>query len=216
MIPMLIKEMNTFIFIVSGLLSLASVMGLIFLIYKTSPSIKTEVNFNRLIGIILSIYVMMNTFYYFNLIPPVPLAMQAGLVAHEVQKENGRYKVTYEKEDWYAFWRSNHSEFHHQEKESVFVFTSIFAPTDLKKSVFHRWQWYNPETQSWEIVEDIGFEITGGRDRGFRGYTYKSNYWDGLWKVEVLTEEELLIGVVDFEIIEHQSTQERDLVEKVF
>ena len=216
MLPMFLKEMNNLIFIISGCLSLVTVFGLIIVLFRSSPTTRAELSLTKLSGLIISIYISINLCYYFSLIPPVPLAMQAGLVAHEVQKENGRYKVTYEKEDWYDFWRSNHSEFQHQEKESVYVFTSIFAPTDLKKSVFHRWQWYNPETQAWEIVEDIGFEITGGRDRGFRGYTYKSNYWDGLWKVEVLTEEELLIGVVDFEIIEHQSTQERDLVEKVF
>jgi hypothetical protein len=216
MIPMLIKEMNTFIFFISGLLSLSSVLLLVFICYSSSPSTKAEVSLKKLIGLILSIYAGFNVFYYFNLIPPVPLAMETGLVAHSIQKNNNNYIVTYERDDWYVFWRPHHINFHRQADESVYVFTSIFAPTDLNKSIFHRWQWYNPSTQSWEVTEDIGFEVTGGRDRGFRGYTYKKNIREGLWKVEVMTEEELVIGIVDFEIINTSESPENKLVEKSF
>ena len=65
-------------------------------------------------------------------------------------------------------------------------------------------------------MEDIGYNITGGRDHGFRGYTYKSNVKEGLWKVEVITEEELVLGVIDFEIITDRSLQPKRLVEKRF
>jgi hypothetical protein len=49
-------------------------------------------------------------------------------------------------------------------------------------------------------MDVISFEITGGRDGGFRGYTYKSNVPDGEWNVEVITEEGLVLGVIDFKI----------------
>ncbi|WP_372916668.1 DUF2914 domain-containing protein, partial [Salegentibacter sp.] len=194
MIPTLIKEMNTFVFIISGFVSLAFTLALILFIYKSSPSTRTEISLKKLISMILSIYLVINVFYSFNLIPPVPLAMETGLVAHDVQKKNNEYIVTYESDEWYIFWRTHNINFHRQADERVYVFTSVFAPTAIKKSIFHRWQWYNPETRSWEITEDIGFEVTGGRDRGFRGYTYKNNLREGEWKVEVITEEELLLG----------------------
>ncbi|MFT6883197.1 MAG: hypothetical protein ACJAVY_002000, partial [Marinoscillum sp.] len=53
----------------------------------------------------------------------------------------------------------------------------------------------------WEIIDNIGYDINGGRDGGYRGYTFKNNVKPGFWKVEVITEEELVIGVIDFEII---------------
>ncbi|MDR9456605.1 MAG: DUF2914 domain-containing protein [Salegentibacter sp.] len=198
MVPTLIREMSTFIFILSGLVSLAFTLALILFIYTSSPSTRAEISLKKLISVILSIYLVINVFYYFNLIPPVPLAMETGLVAHDVQKKNNKYIVTYESNEWYIFWRTHNINFHRQADERVYVFTSVFAPTDIKKPIFHRWQWYNPETRSWEITEDIGFEVTGGRDRGFRGYTYKNNLTEGKWKVHIITKEELFLGVVDF------------------
>ena len=85
--------------------------------------------------------------------------------------------------------------------ENVYIFASIFAPTDINKTIFHRWKWYNDNIGGWETIEDIGYDINGGRDAGYRGYTFKNNVKEGLWKVEVITEEELVIGVINFEII---------------
>lgn len=216
MIPMLIKEMNTFIFIISGLVSLTITLALIIFIYNSSPSTRAEISLRKLISLILFLYLSINVFYYFSLIPPVPLAMETGLVAHDVQKNDNEYIVTYEKEDWYIFWRSHQINFHREADESVYVFTSIFAPTDLKKSIFHRWKWYNPKTKNWQVTEDIGFEVTGGRGRGFRGYTFKNNVMEGQWKVQVITEEELIIGVVDFVIENTSESQEKEVIEKKF
>lgn len=200
MIPVFIKEMNTTIFIISGLISLGSTLTLITFIYRSSPSTRAEISLKKLIGIIIGICITINTFYVFNLIPPVPLAMDKGLVAHNVEKIDYEYLVSYEKEAWYIFWRNHNKKFTRQPNEPVYVFTSIFAPTDLKKEIFHRWQWFNSQTDTWEITEDIGFKVTGGRDGGFRGYTYKNNVRDGEWKVEIITEEELVLGVIEFEI----------------
>jgi len=167
-------------------------------------------------SIIFSIYITINVFYYFNLIPPVPLALDTGLVAHDVRKINNEYIVTYEKDEWYVFWRKHSIDFHRQENQRVYVFTFVFAPTDLKKAIFHRWKWYNPDTENWEVTDDLGFEVAGGRDGGFRGYTYKSNLKEGQWKVDVITEEELVIGVVDF-VIKNTSEPYKDgMVKKSF
>ncbi|MFV8837742.1 DUF2914 domain-containing protein [Salinimicrobium soli] len=213
MIPTLIKEMNTFIFIISGLVSLGCTLALIRFIYRSSPGTRAEISLKKLISLILSIYITINVFYYFNLIPPVPLAMDTGLVAHDVRKINNEYIVTYEKNPWYVFWRKHDTNFHRQADQRVYVFTSVFAPTDLKKSIFHRWKRYNPETGKWEVTDDIGFEVAGGRDRGFRGYTYKNNLREGEWKVEVITEEELILGVVDF-VIKNTSEPHKEGIEK--
>lgn len=215
-IPTLIREMNTFIFIISGLVSLGCTLALITVIYRSSPGTRAETSLKKLIGLILSIYITINVFYYFNLIPPVPLAMDTGLVAHDVQKTNNEYIVTYEKNPWYVFWRKHDSNFHRQEGQRVYVFTSVFAPTDLKKSIFHRWKWFNPEAGKWEVTDKISFKVTGGRDRGFRGYTHKNNLREGEWKVEVITEEELILGVVDFVIKNTSEPHEEGMVKKSF
>jgi len=155
-------------------------------------------------------------FIFLKLIPPVPLALESGIVAHNVKVENKNYVVTYETDEWYVFWREHRLRFIYNPGEKVYVFTSIFAPTDIEKSIFHRWKWHNDNTDEWEIVEDIGYDITGGRDAGYRGYTFKNNVKQGLWKVEVITEEELILGVIDFEIIISTSSHPIGVIDKKF
>lgn len=215
-IPVFIKEMNTEIFLVSGIVSLICTLLVISIIYGISPSTRVEIHIGKLFGIIIFIYALINIFYLFKLIPPVPLAMQEGVVAHNIEMENNRYYVTYERDDWYVFWRDHRLKYIHEPDTDVYVFSSIFAPTDLKKSIFHRWTWYNRSLEEWEIVEDIGYEITGGRDGGFRGYTYKNNVKEGEWKIEVITEEELVLGVVNFEIVIDSTLQPQRVVKRRF
>ncbi|TYB80135.1 DUF2914 domain-containing protein [Bizionia gelidisalsuginis] len=216
MIPVFIKKMNTPVFIYSGLVSLAVTLLLITFIYRKSPSTRAEIRIVKLFSIILVIYVTINTFYFTNLIPPVPLALDAGMVAHNVQKQNNSYLVTYERDEWYIFWRDHRLEFIYEPGERVYIFTSIFAPTEIKKSIFHRWKWFNKNTNNWELVDNISYKITGGRDAGFRGYTYKNNVKPGLWKVDVTTKEGLILGVIDFEIIIDTNLKPKKRIQRRF
>ncbi len=199
-IPVLIKQMNTLIFLISGAISLTITLTLIVFIYNSSPSTRREIKKRKMVAIIAGIYLMINSFYFLRLIPPVPLALDTGLVAYSVERMNGDYEVTYESEKWYKFWRNNNPRFIHTEGSRVYVFTSIFAPTDLQKSVAHRWRWKNPSTGKWQEADRIGYRITGGRDGGYRGFTHKSNLMEGKWRVEVVTEEGLVIGIVSFDV----------------
>lgn len=215
-IPVLLAEMNTKVFIISGIISLTLTLALILIIYKKSLSTRAEMRLGKTIGIVIGMYIIINVFYFFNLIPPVPLALEHGLVAHNIKVENQKYFVSYEKEEWYIFWRTHRIQYISKPNERVYIFSSIFAPTSINKTIFHRWNWYNQQTEAWEIVEDIGYEINGGRDEGYRGYTYKNNTKEGLWKVQVITKEELIIGVVDFEIVINSDINPIHLVEKKF
>ncbi|WP_026812768.1 DUF2914 domain-containing protein [Arenibacter certesii] len=215
-IPVFISEMNTTIFLISGGVSLFCTLLVITIIYGISPSTRSEIHYGKIVGLILSIYVLINVFYFFRMIPPVPLAMQTGMVAHNIELENNSYHVTYERDEWYVFWRDHKSEYIHKPGENVYVFSSVFAPTDLKKSIYHRWIWYNDDSSQWEIMDDIGYEITGGRDGGYRGYTYKNNVKPGLWSVEVITDEELVLGVIDFEIVIDSTLQPKRVVKRRF
>ena len=216
MIPVFIKEMSTNIFMISGATSLISVLLLIAIVYRRSPSTREEIRLGKLIALVVSIYSLITAFYFLKLIPPVPLALDKGIVAYNVKKENNQYIVTYERDERYIFWRDHKLQFSYSPNENVYVYSSIFAPTDLEKKIYHRWKWYNKQTDEWEIVEDIGYEITGGRDGGFRGYTYKSNMKKGLWQVDVITKEELVLGVIDFEIVMGSSTTPKKLIDKRF
>ena len=215
-LPVLVKTMNTFIFLVSGAISLTITIGLINFIYEKSPSTRKELHRGKMLGIIAGIYLMINTFYFFNLIPPVPLALEQGLVAYKIEKAGSSYSVTYHREPWYNIWNSYNTTHAYTEKSDVYVFTSIFAPTELSKKVAHRWKWFNPNTEEWKVTDRIEYDITGGRDGGYRGYTYKSGVMEGLWEVDVITQSEQIIGVVNFEIEFVDSTYNNSAVTEMF
>ena len=214
MIPVFVKEMNTQIFLLSGLVGLGCTLLLLAIVYMHSASTRAEIQLARVGSIILSIYLLINLFYFFRLIPPVPLALDEGVVAHQISIENNMYIISYEKSDYRIFWRDHKLEFNYSPDENVYVFSSIFAPTDLKKAISHRWKWYNEDIGDWELIENIGYEITGGRDGGFRGYTYKNNVKPGLWQVDVITEEGLVLGVIDFKIVRNPSKSTYKLAKK--
>ncbi|TVP98109.1 MAG: DUF2914 domain-containing protein [Balneolaceae bacterium] len=215
-LPVLLKQMSTFIFLISGVISLVITIMLITFIYNSSPSTRLEISKRKMVAIIAGIYLMINTFYFTNLIPPVPLALDSAVVAYNVEKGNGDYVVTYDRETRYKFWRENSFEFSYTPGERVYVFSSIFAPTDLRKEVAHRWKWRNPATNKWEITDTIRYEITGGRDEGYRGFTFKQNMQEGRWRVDVITVEGQIIGMVDFEIEFDSDREPNRLVTRIF
>jgi hypothetical protein len=216
MIPVLIREMSTEIFIFSGLASLILTLILVVFIYLISPSTRSEIRIGKLLAIILCIYGSINLFYFLRLIPPVPLALENGIAAHNVRSANNEYIVTYERDDSRLFWRQHRKHFIYKPEDKVYIFSSIFAPTDLKESIIHRWKWFNAVNDEWEVVDNIGYDIAGGRDGGYRGYSFKNNVKAGKWEVEVITDDELVLGVIDFEIVINSSVQPINLVNRKF
>ncbi|WP_224484907.1 DUF2914 domain-containing protein [Robertkochia aurantiaca] len=216
MIPVLTGVMNTTIFLLSGAVSLGITLFLIIYIYRKSPSTRKEVHLGKLTGLILTIYLAIHVFYYFNLIPPVPLALETGIVAHEVRKENDEFIVTYEKKDPYIFWRDYRYRFTYESGERVYLFSSIFAPSALEEKIIHRWMHKDQTTNAWKVMDEIGYEITGGRESGYRGYTYKENIIHGEWRVEVVTDDDLILGHVDFKIISASEAEQNELVQRSF
>ncbi|NGP88071.1 DUF2914 domain-containing protein [Fodinibius halophilus] len=214
--PVILGAMNTFLFIISGLISLTSTLFFIRYIYKTSPSTRKEITAWKITALIICIYAAINGCYYFNLIPPVPLSLQNGMVAYNVEKDNGTFLVSYEQTAFYEVFKTYDRTFNYAPDDSVFVFTSIFAPTNLKKSVEHEWRWYAPSKEQWNTTDRITYNVLGGREGGFRGYTYKSNIWPGKWRVNVTTGEGMVLGKIDFTIITDSTFDKSQLRQRKF
>ena len=80
----------------------------------------------------------------------------------------------------------------------------------------HHWQWKNPRTENWETSDKIEFEITGGRDGGYRGYTYKTNMLEGEWKVDVTTDNDLILGRINFSLVFDSTLTQSKLKTEIF
>ncbi|MDZ7694157.1 MAG: hypothetical protein U5K69_24060 [Balneolaceae bacterium] len=91
-LPVLLNVMNTVVFILSGFISIGTTLFLVLYIYAKSPSTRQEINGFKITGLILGLYISINLFYFFNLIPPVPLALEDDIVAHDLIKKKQFYR----------------------------------------------------------------------------------------------------------------------------
>ncbi len=200
-IPVILKVLNVFTFIAGGLLSLGLVAGLIFFLHK-NDIFDSHKHFVRSVSVMAGMYCLMNLLYFFNWIPPVPLSLKSGGIYHHVSHdlEADKFVLRFEQPKWYQLLKSSDQTFRYTTGDTVSCFTAVFAPTELKKKIFHHWQKYVPKKDEWISTDKLGFNITGYRDGGYRGITRKRNVADGAWRVDVETEEGTLLGRIDFEI----------------
>ena len=61
--------------------------------------------------------------------------------------------------------------------------------------------WQHKQSKNWVTTSRIGFSLNGGRQAGFRGYTYKQNLAAGEWRVTVETEEGHTVSADDFTVV---------------
>lgn len=137
--------------------------------------------------------------YLVDAIPPVPLVTRDIAVGHALVKTNGEYRLQHEESPWWVFWRDVESEIHLAPGERLYCLAAIFAPSGLNTRLFHHWRYYDAK-EGWVTRSRIGFNLSGGRKDGYRGYTYKQNLQPGEWSVAVETENGRTVTLHRFEI----------------
>lgn len=202
LMPIIFKQMGVLIFLVSGAVSLG-LIALFITVLSLSLSKQIQASRRSLATSIGGIFIVFNILYFTNLIPPIPLSLKEIGVYHFVQKTpSGGYEVQYEKAPWFLPLQNTSSTYHWQRGEAVYVYSSIFAPTKLSIPVFHRWSQFDEKQGKWIEMESIRFSIQGGRDGGYRGYSYKTVVGPGRWRVDVVTERGQVIGRENFTVVE--------------
>lgn len=145
--------------------------------------------------------------YFTKVLPPVPLALKDIGVYHAIKKEAGDYNLKYEKANWWRFWESSAQTFLARPGDRVNVFVQVFSPTAFKEKLSINW--YNKTQGKWKKRDSIPIAISGGRDEGFRGYSYKQNYETGLWQVRISTSDQRELGRLSFSIRKAPESSER-------
>jgi len=199
-LPVILKQMNAQIFITGGIISL--LLTLLILTYlairKTLSSIKV---YFKSMGIVILLLTAGFVLYFENISPPVPLSMKSGGVYHRIIRKGNVYHIWTEKDKSVEDWVRTYSIIHFQPGDTVYCFVSIFAPGQLEKTIYQKWEYYDSNKQQWLEKNQIGYTVTGGRGKGYRGYTFKSNLWYGYWRVEITTKEGQILGRIPFKIV---------------
>ena len=147
---------------------------------------------------ILSIFVLFNLLYFFNIIPPIPLSLkEIGLYDFIYKNNSGGYVLIEKDMPWYSF--GNY--FLKVPEGRAYVYQSIFAPTDLNTNIYNLWQKFDEEKKRWVSLNEVSFPLVGGRAEGYRGYSFMLNLTAGSWRVDVKTKEGLIVGRIRFEVL---------------
>ncbi len=141
-----------------------------------------------------------------NILPPVPLVKKELFIAHHVEKRDGHYTAQIEPSRPRRFWLRSSPVFHRRDSEPVFCFSSIFIPGGLETTVRHRWQKRDEVAGKWITSDVIPFTIRSGRADGYRGYSSKANAAPGRWRVRAESEEGKTIGIIDFTVVQSDSS----------
>ncbi|PCI30071.1 hypothetical protein COB55_00750 [Candidatus Wolfebacteria bacterium] len=199
-IPIVVHRLGPWIFLTSGIISILVIIALVRGMHSLIPE---HINASRryIVMSTTSIFLLFNFFYFTNILPPLPLSIKDIGIYHLVERtSNGGFAVTFEEGKWYQPFKDSDNTFHRSNGEPVYAYASVFAPTDLRTKILHRWSYFDESTNRWVISSEVPYEITGGADGGSRGFTYKEHVFDGTWRVDVITERGQVLGRDIFKI----------------
>ncbi|PIP87092.1 hypothetical protein COW81_02055 [Candidatus Campbellbacteria bacterium CG22_combo_CG10-13_8_21_14_all_36_13] len=194
-IPILLGKMGALPFILSGIASILVLALLVYFVERSKRSRAKEKRHKIYISVI-TICVIFNTLYFGNIIPPIPLSLKDIGIYNQLEKRGNDYVMQKENVSWYKFKEKNILDI--TTGSNVYAYTAVFAPTKISQKISHVWLYKNDG--KWEEKSRIPFPINGGRGEGYRGYTYKNTLEEGLWRVEVRTDRDQVIGRKTFTI----------------
>jgi hypothetical protein len=201
LVPVMIGRIGRLPFLASGLLALV-----VFFFFMRALA---QLGHERYRGARMQIYagtllitVALNGAYFMRLLPPLPLVLTDVGVYHQVKRMGTDFHALQEQEpaEWQALF-GTHPILHIQPGAKLYVYNAVFAPRGLKTRILHDWQWLAPG-KGWRSQQRIPVDIAGGREDGYRFYTYKSAPQPGQWQVNILTFDGRAVGRVRFEVEE--------------
>lgn len=176
-----------FLGFVPFMFSLVTTLGILYLQYKQlQRAIPQEpVLFRAVMAPAGSVMILFFIFYFLGWIPPVPLSVKTQGVYHFIEKKDGNYLLSYQPE-WPYFIRDSDKVFKALPGDKIYFFAQIYSPARISDEVVIHWHQKNKK-DDWELMDKIPLKIQGGRELGYRGYAFKSNYTPGEWKIAVKT-----------------------------
>jgi len=203
-VPVIFHRIGADIFLISGFASLA-ILFVFLLGLKFIAKEKFKQSKRTLILSIASIYLATNVLYFANLIPPIPLSLKEAGVYHSIYRNtSGDYVAQSEGKGLFDYF-TLHEDFHAAKGDTAYAFSSIFSPAMFNNNIVHVWQKYDGASEQWVTIYRIDILTTGGRDNGYRTYSYVKNIAPGEWRVNVETSDHKLIGRLRFNVIQVDS-----------
>ncbi|HZH02743.1 MAG TPA: DUF2914 domain-containing protein [Myxococcaceae bacterium] len=194
--PVLVGFISPWLFVTAALVSLAPFWFFFSLLRRWKKASWPVVL--RLVMPGIGVQAALLALYFLGAVPPVPLALEFMGVYHGVERDGTGYKLLHLRPEW-RIWHRGDQQFEARTGDRVYCFVRIFAPAKFQDQVKLRWSYDDPG-RGWVTWDAIPLVVTGGRDGGFRGYSYKERYRPGRWRVAVETADGQEIGSMKFTI----------------
>ncbi len=197
-VPIVFGNLSTWTFVASVVLG--SIISVLYagLLYWVTP-LETKLIFRGTVIAVSVFIALLVTSYFSGIMPAIPLVLKEGDVYRSVVRTpGGEYLREGNPRSWYTgllaprvhLWTPG---------TPVYFYSAVFAPTTLSGTVVHDWQ-IQDEKGAWISLSRISFPISGGREEGYRGYSYKEGISVGKWRVVVSLSDGRVIGRVPFTI----------------
>ena len=215
LLPVVIGEIATWMFVLSSVLSCLAIFGLwkAYGRYTQDP----RWTFSRAVGPSLITQVLLLGLYFAGVVPPVPLSLKYIGVYHEVEKvtteEGKKYDLLKYVPAGFKPWEHGAQPFKARPGDKVHVWTRIFAPRNFRDGIRVRWAWADPRS-GWQWTDAIPLTVRHSGENGWWGSTYKQNWVPGDWKVRVETDDGRVIGAISLTIVQDDSVEPREYVEE--
>jgi hypothetical protein len=205
MFPVIIGSVSLWLF----LLSVATTSLLLFFLVQKIRKHIHDKNFilRQVLAPTLGVEILFVLFYFLGWIPPVPLSAKYMGVYHKIEKADGHYLLSHQR-PWWKIWQHGDQIFYARPGDNIYFFSNIYSPARFSDEVKIRWMYSDPKL-GWTSWDLIPMKISGGREEGFRGFTYKSKYAPGDWRVQIETTDGREIGRMYFEVVNDDSQDER-------
>jgi hypothetical protein len=198
-VPVFTKTIGLVTFLVSGAFAVVAFALFLRVLSDLGPERYRQSRW-KLIGGALIITAAMNAFYFTGVLPPLPLALADVGVYQGIRHTGSVYVVQQENEPWMARLGVTHPLIHVAPGQKLALYSAVFAPIKMTTRITHLWQWWDSRAKRWTTQSVVSFTISGGRARGYRGYSLKSNPRAGDWRVDIDAEDGRLIGRLAFKI----------------
>jgi hypothetical protein len=190
LVPLIVRKINTLVFIISGIVSLILIALYLIIFKKIVPSM-TRHKTKYPVVIIASIFVLMNVFYFYNLIPPIPLSLRDTGVYQTITRQSSDYLLT--EFDHHFSFKTFKEEYTIPANTPVYFYSVVFAPVQFQQRIMHEWQKKNA-SGDWVTMSSVVFPIYGGNTKGYRGYSISDQVTKGQWRVLVRTSNGQILG----------------------
>lgn len=198
-VPILFNKVNDFVFMVA--IVIATILGIVFINILRKSSETAENESARGYALALGVPMFVGMLYVLNVIPAVPLSLKSSGVYHSVTRTDTGEYVGQAESDNRPFARYRSSIYHMTDSDTgVYFFSSVGAPAQVSAPITHVWEYYDETLKKWIPSTTVSFDLTGGRENGYRAYSKKENLQPGEWRVTVKVDNNRIVGRQTFYI----------------